>query len=48
MANKCFYCEADIGEQEPIHQVSFYTNNQEREEQLCSDCYQDWLHGIKG
>jgi len=48
MTNKCFYCESHIDGQDEIHEVSFYTNNQEREEQLCPDCYQEWLQGIKG
>jgi hypothetical protein len=48
MPEKCFYCESNMDGQETIHQVSFYANNEEREETLCPDCYQEWLQGIKG
>lgn len=47
MDDKCFYCTDEIAERE-IHYVSFVSANEEREELLCHECYQEWLHGIKG
>ncbi|WP_462411205.1 hypothetical protein [Neobacillus sp. Marseille-QA0830] len=43
----CFYCSNDI-EEKQLHTVSFFSSNQERQESLCDECYQEWLHGIKG
>ncbi|WP_195891949.1 hypothetical protein [Neobacillus dielmonensis] len=47
MSEKCFYCSNDI-EENQLHLVSFITSNEERNESLCDECYQEWLHGIKG
>ncbi|MCQ6276986.1 hypothetical protein JMM81_19100 [Bacillus sp. V3B] len=46
MTNECFYCTHDAGENES-HLVTFHVTNSEREEILCEECYQEWLHGIK-
>ena len=40
--------EYDIEENQRIHNVSFQSLNQEREEILCESCYAEWLQGIKG
>lgn len=45
MADTCFYC---TDEAEKLHQVSFMTGQDEREEHLCEECYKEWLQGIKG
>ncbi|MED1468916.1 hypothetical protein [Bacillus salipaludis] len=47
MSEKCFYCTNDI-EQDQHHNVTFVTSNVERDETLCHECYQEWLHGLKG
>jgi hypothetical protein len=47
MAEKCFYCINEI-EENKLHVVSFLTANAERDEPLCDECYQEWLHGLKG
>ncbi|MEH7124759.1 hypothetical protein V7122_22790 [Bacillus sp. JJ1532] len=46
MANQCFYCNSETGEKE-LHQVTFYVSNMDKDEILCPECYQEWLHGIK-
>ncbi|GHI01551.1 hypothetical protein [Neobacillus kokaensis] len=46
MSDKCFYCANDLEERQ-MHYVSFVASNQERDETLCTECYQEWLHGIK-
>jgi hypothetical protein len=30
------------------HFVTFQTDDADREEVLCDDCYDEWLQGIKG
>ena len=47
MGEKCFYCTDELEDRQQ-HFVAFITSNGEREEALCSDCYQEWLQGIKG
>ena len=47
MQEKCFYCTNDI-EEKQLHYVSFLTASMERNETLCDECYQEWLHGQKG
>jgi hypothetical protein len=47
MPEKCFYCTTDIEERQ-LHYVSFVSSNKERDESLCDECYQEWLHGLKG
>ncbi|NRD76264.1 hypothetical protein HPT25_02035 [Bacillus sp. BRMEA1] len=47
MSKKCFYCMNEMEERE-IHYVSFVSSDQERDELLCDECYQEWLHGLKG
>ncbi|MFD2804065.1 hypothetical protein ACFSYB_04030 [Litchfieldia salsa] len=47
MSSKCFYCDYDV-EENSVHHVSFNNNNQHQEEVLCSECYSEWLQGIKG
>ncbi|GAA0322500.1 hypothetical protein GCM10008967_11240 [Bacillus carboniphilus] len=46
MSDKCFYCSKENAENE-FHYVTFQSSTIEREEKLCDDCYEDWLHGIK-
>jgi hypothetical protein len=46
MNETCFYCQRECEEQ--VYYVSFYAGHEEREEALCPECYQEWLHGIKG
>ncbi|WP_223591701.1 hypothetical protein [Neobacillus bataviensis] len=47
MSEKCFYCTEEIQEKQ-LHYVSFFSENTERDEALCDECYQEWLHGLKG
>lgn len=47
MSQKCFYCTKDMEEKE-THLVTFQVSQMDREEPLCDECYQEWLHGIKG
>ncbi|MED3625389.1 hypothetical protein [Neobacillus thermocopriae] len=47
MPENCFYCSEELNEKER-HYVSFFSENTERDEPLCKECYQEWLHGIKG
>ncbi|WNS73824.1 hypothetical protein RRV45_12940 [Bacillus sp. DTU_2020_1000418_1_SI_GHA_SEK_038] len=47
MDNHCFYCRIETGEKE-IHHVTFQVSDKDKDEILCPDCYQEWLHGIKG
>jgi hypothetical protein len=46
MNHICFYCEHVIKVQKE-YLVSFYIQNEEREETLCSECYKEWLQGLK-
>lgn len=46
MGEKCFYCSREADDYQ-FHYVTFQASNTEREEQLCDECYQEWLHGIK-
>lgn len=46
MSKTCFYCVNEI-EENKHHYVTFLTSNSEREETLCAECYQEWLHGVK-
>jgi hypothetical protein len=48
LAEKCFYCDYDLEENNQQHFVSFHQGQEELEATLCHDCYQDWLEGIKG
>jgi hypothetical protein len=47
MPETCFYCTNEF-EEKHLHQVSFVSATQERHETLCDECYEEWLHGIKG
>lgn len=44
--NTCFYCDDEI-ENEQLHFVSFFRENEEHEKTLCDECYAEWLEGIK-
>ncbi|GCD82363.1 hypothetical protein [Parageobacillus thermoglucosidasius] len=46
MNETCFYCQVECADQ--VHYVSFYVSEEEREEALCPQCYEEWLHGMKG
>lgn len=46
MSYKCFYCDHEILE-EQLHFISFVSMDKEQEETLCSECYREWLEGIK-
>ncbi|WP_194709699.1 hypothetical protein [Radiobacillus deserti] len=46
MSTTCFYCEQTITEPS-LHFINFFHDFKEREEALCSDCYKEWLEGIK-
>ncbi|WP_165820860.1 hypothetical protein [Pueribacillus theae] len=46
MENKCFYCDDEIDEKH-VHYISFFHENEEREETMCKHCYAEWLEGIK-
>jgi hypothetical protein len=47
MNHTCFYCTDEI-EEGKLHEVTFLSSNDERDEKLCSECYQEWLQGVKG
>lgn len=47
MSHQCFYCTNETNEKE-IHHVTFHVSDTDKDEILCSECYQEWLHGIKG
>ncbi|KIL74595.1 hypothetical protein ACP2W0_09735 [Pseudobacillus badius] len=47
MDQTCFYCDEDLT-QKRTHYISFFHENQEREETMCEYCYSEWLQGIKG
>ncbi|WP_177177329.1 hypothetical protein [Bacillus sp. MUM 116] len=46
MSEQCFYCTNEI-ENNQFHHVTFISSNKERDETLCGECYQEWLHGLK-
>ena len=47
MSQTCFYCTNQTEEKEK-HFVTFHVTNTAKEEILCDECYQEWLHGMKG
>lgn len=47
MTQTCFYCTNETEEKE-MHFITFDVTNTTKEEILCNECYQEWLHGIKG
>lgn len=47
LSHQCFYCTNETNEKE-IHHVTFHVSDTDKDEILCSECYQEWLHGIKG
>ncbi|MBO8157055.1 MAG: hypothetical protein H0Z32_11395 [Bacillaceae bacterium] len=48
MAENCFYCGNDLHQQDMVHFVSFFRENNEQEHPLCDECYSEWLEGMKG
>ncbi|WP_222599241.1 hypothetical protein [Aquibacillus kalidii] len=42
----CFYCDESITD-EKMHHISFFHNEEDRNEILCRECYNEWLQGIK-
>ncbi|MGC5327646.1 hypothetical protein [Brevibacillus sp. SYSU BS000544] len=45
MSYTCYHCEHET---ENVHMITFFHNQQDRDELLCDECYQEWLHAIKG
>jgi hypothetical protein len=46
MEEPCFYCDHPIEEGKKYY-APFLRNGEEKEELLCTDCYLEWLVGIK-
>jgi hypothetical protein len=46
MEEPCFYCNFAI-EEGKRYFAPFIRNGEEKDEPLCSDCYFDWLEGVK-
>lgn len=46
MDEQCFYCNNQI--ENGYYYGVFVHQNEHKEKPLCSDCYKDWLEGIKG
>ncbi|WP_407268650.1 hypothetical protein [Radiobacillus sp. PE A8.2] len=46
MNTQCFYCD-DAITGKAIRHISFFHNENDREETLCPDCYKEWLEGNK-
>lgn len=45
MEEKCFYCANTL--EDKYHHGIFIIDNEHVDKPLCSDCYQDWLDGMK-
>lgn len=45
MEYTCYYCEHNTSS---AHLVTFYKQDEERNELLCDECYADWLLALKG
>ncbi len=45
-----YTCEGCGGEADTAHTITVYDENgvEDRLEILCQECYEDWLHAIKG
>ncbi|MEB1806737.1 MAG: hypothetical protein LPK26_05505 [Bacillaceae bacterium] len=47
MDQQCFYCNGEL-EETNFHYASFIQDSDHVEHPLCSECYKEWLVGIKG
>lgn len=46
MEELCFYCNYQI-EEGKQYLVTFFRDGSEKDELLCTNCYLEWLEGIK-